>query len=141
MAARDLLGRLGNGASGEGADASPPEDAPLGGTPAQALHRLQVGLTGLCAMIFVLGVANIVGGQAENAEDAAVPDAAPTTEPVAPPPQRDPLVDAGVVPDIQTEPVAPETEATEGVILSDEDGNVIVPDTPPTELQEPIDEP
>ena len=38
-------------------------------------------------------------------------DAVPTTEPVAAPAQRDPLADAGVVPDLPVEPVVtPETD-------------------------------
>ncbi len=121
-------------------EGEPPEGAPLGGTRAEALQRLQVGLTGLCAMILVIGVASIIGSQADIAEESAVPDASPTTEPSAAPPQRDPLADAGVVPDIPP-PEATETQAAPEALLPDFDGNVTVPDTPPTEPLQDGDDP
>ncbi|MEE4289888.1 MAG: hypothetical protein V2J14_10995 [Erythrobacter sp.] len=92
----------------------PPEEAPLGGSRVEAVQRLQVGLTGLCAMILLIGLAGLIGGQADIAEEAAVPDAAPTTEPTAAPPQRDPLADAGVVPDIPSD-----AEDTQGASRQD----------------------
>ena len=142
MAARDLFGRLGDKVPGAfGAeDNEAPADAPLGGTRAEAVQRLQVGLTGLCAMILVIGVASVVGGQADIAEEAAVPDAAPTTEPTAAAPQRDPLADAGVVPDIPAEPEVVETQTPDETLLTDEDGAVTVPDTLPAKQQEPLNE-
>lgn len=116
--------------------------APLGGTRTEAMQRLQIGLTGLTTIIVLVGLASVIGGQAELAEEAAVPDAAPTTEPTEAPAQSDPLADAGVVPDI---PAEPET-AQEPAIVPDIDppakglgapdgseGRVLVPDTPPTE--------
>ncbi|MGB3472896.1 MAG: hypothetical protein WBA51_18925 [Erythrobacter sp.] len=153
MAARDLFGRFGGNAvrgkmsrpllssalgdDGEDGSDDPLAEAPLGGTRAEALQRLQVGLSGIFAMVLLVGLASAIGTQAERAEEAAVPDAAPTTEPTAAPPQRDPLADAGVVPDIPVEPAvpppAPKSELGEGVkpIL----GPGRVPDTPPTEPQ------
>jgi hypothetical protein len=99
------------------------------------MQRLQVGLTGLIAMILIIGLANAIGGQADIAEEAAVPDAAPTTEPTIAPPQSDPLADAGVVPDRATQPEeapspAPEDKDTPGAPAYGE-GTVTVPDTPP----------
>ncbi|MEM9311289.1 MAG: hypothetical protein AAGA34_07555 [Pseudomonadota bacterium] len=151
MAARDLFERLGDKIAGtrpqpEGAWAQgsePPTLAPLGGTREQAVQRLQVGLTGLCAMILMVGVASVLGGQADIAEDAAVPDAAPTTEPSPATAQRDPLADAGVVPDIPTEPeVIVEEPGEDGLGAKEsEDGAITVPDTPPTEPQVDIDAP
>lgn len=88
------------------------EGAPLGGTRDEAVQRLQVGLFGIFAMVLLVGLAGIIGRQAEQAELAAVPDAAPTTEPSAAPPQRDPLADAGIVPDI---PADPTPAATDGL--------------------------
>ncbi len=135
MAARDLIGRL-NGKSDRDQGArtdSVSQMAPFGGTRAEAIQRLQVGLTGLCAMIFIIGVASAIGGQADIAEEAAVPDAAPTTEPSAASPQRDPLADAGVVPDIPAQPEAAETGAPPGARAPAAEGSVTVPDTPPTE--------
>lgn len=86
-----------------------PEDeelpaAPLGGTRAEAVHRLQVGLSGLAAMILLVGLANIIQDRARVTEEQSVPQAAPTTEPSAQPAQTDPLADAGVVPDLPVDP-------------------------------------
>ena len=101
------------------------DDAPLGGTRAEAIQRLQVGLFGLFSMVLVVGVANIVYNRAQVTEDASVPEAAPTTEPTEAPPQRDPLADAGVVPDIPTEAEA-EAETEPNVDLEES----TVPDVP-----------
>ncbi|MEL7317300.1 MAG: hypothetical protein AAF249_14090 [Pseudomonadota bacterium] len=133
MAPDDLFDELGRKASGEAA----PENAPLAGTRAEAVQRLQVGLTGLSAMILIIGIASVIGTQADIADEAAVPDAAPTTEPTAAPPQRDPLADAGVVPDIPAQPEVEEPEEPTQSIFTDPDQPVIVPDTQPTELGEP----
>lgn len=105
--------------------------APLGGTRAEAMQRLQVGLFGLFSMVLVVGVANIVYNRAQQSEAAAVPDAAPTTEPTEAPPQRDPLVDAGILPDI---PVEAE-EQVEGTAVPD------VPATEDTDLEASSDDP
>ena len=86
-----------------------PEGAPLGGTKAEATQRMQVGLVGLGSMVLLVGLASVLGNQADRAQDAAVPDAAPTTEPTEAAPQRDPLADAGIVPEIPAEPT-PEPE-------------------------------
>ncbi|WP_252260195.1 hypothetical protein [Erythrobacter aurantius] len=91
---------------------SPPDAAPLGGTKAEANQRLQIGLVGLASMILLIALANVLGTQADRAEEAAVPDAAPTTEPTAAAPQRDPLADAGIVPDIPAEPSPTPTATT-----------------------------
>lgn len=71
---------------------------------AEAIQRLQVGLFGIGAMVLLVGLASIIGSQADLADEAAVPEAAPTTEPTAPPEGANPLADAGVVPDIAVEP-------------------------------------
>lgn len=153
MAGRDLFGRLSErmaGGASPGAQAlveseQPPNLAPLGGTRGEAVQRLQIGLTGLCVIILVIGIASVIGGQADIAEDAAVPDAAPTTEPTAAPAQRDPLADAGVVPDIppepEPEPLQDEVQKRGLTTKEAEDGAVTVPDTPPTEPQVEIDAP
>ena len=70
----------------------------------EAIQRLQIGVTGIAAMMLLVGLASIIGSQAEITEDAAVPEAAPTTEPSPAPSQANPLADAGVVPDIAAEP-------------------------------------
>lgn len=86
----------------DGEDA--PEQMPLGGSRSEAVQRLQIGLFGIGAMILLVGLAGIIGGQADLVDQRAVPEAAPTTEPGASSPQRDPLADAGVVPDIPADP-------------------------------------
>jgi len=68
---------------------------------------LQVGLFGFVAMVLLVGLANIIQDRARVTEESSVPDAAPTTAPAEAPPQRDPLADAGVVPDLPVEPSAP----------------------------------
>lgn len=73
-------------------------------TRGEAVHRLQIGFFGIGAMVLLVGLASIIGGQAERNDKLAVPEAAPTTEPSAAPPQTNPLADAGVVPDIAAEP-------------------------------------
>ncbi|MEE4152670.1 MAG: hypothetical protein V2I27_00770 [Erythrobacter sp.] len=90
----------------------------------ETIQRLQIGVTTLAVMLTMIALASILGTQAKLAEEAAVPDAAPTTEPTAAPAQRDPLADAGVVPDIPTddEPAEPEEGG---------ERRLIVPDTPP----------
>jgi hypothetical protein len=80
------------------------EISSAGQARAEALQRLQVGVSGIGAMVLLVGLASIIGGQAEMNDDQAVPEAAPTTEPEAKPAQANPLADAGVVPDIADEP-------------------------------------
>lgn len=89
---------------------SPPEGAPLGGTQAEATQRLQVGLFGLGSMVLLIGLASVIGNQADRTQEGAVPEAAPTTEPTEAAPQRDPLADAGIVPDMPAEPTPTPSE-------------------------------
>ena len=87
-----------------------PEDQPdpgmlLGGTRAQALQRLQVGVFGLATMVLLIALAQIIMNQAREAEALVVPEAAPTVAPSdTPAPASDPLADAGVGPDLPAEP-------------------------------------
>jgi hypothetical protein len=82
-----------------------PDDLPPPATVrAEAMQRLQVGVFGIGAMVLLVGLASIIGGQAERNDKLAVPEAAPTTEPSAAPAQANPLADAGVVPDIAAQP-------------------------------------
>ena len=87
--------------------------APLGGTRAQALQRLQIGIVGLGAMVLMIGLANVIMEQANRTDATSVPDAAATiaAEPSAVP-QNDPLAEAGVVPDLPAVPTpAPQDPA------------------------------
>ncbi len=63
---------------------------------AQAVHRLQIGLFGLCAMLLLVGLANIIMDRARLAEDddAVETIVAPGRGQAA----SDPLADIGVVP-------------------------------------------
>ena len=79
-------------------------EPPLSEERQEAIQRLQIGVFGIAAMVLLVGLASIIGSQADVTEEAAVPDAAPTTEPSATPSQVNPLADAGVVPDIAAEP-------------------------------------
>ena len=97
------------GEQGDGRDTAP-EPAPLGGTRAEAIQRLQIGLAGMGAMVLMIGLANVIMDRA-NQTDSVVPEAAATTatEPVSAP-QNDPLAEAGVVPDLPPEPTAAPTQ-------------------------------
>ena len=78
---------------------------PLGGTRAEAIQRLQIGLSGLAAMVLLVGLANIIQDRARQTDAESVPQAAQqVSEPVQAPPRPDPLADAGVVPDLPSEP-------------------------------------
>ncbi len=64
---------------------------------AQAVHRLQVGLFGLAAMLLLVGLANIIMDRARLADEAfGLPRA--TGSAAAQPANTDPLADIGVVP-------------------------------------------
>lgn len=75
----------------------------------ETVHRLQVGLLTLGAMVLLVGVADMIMDRAQLAEDSAVPEAAPTVEPSPKPTEDSALRDAGVVPDlpadVEAEPV------------------------------------
>jgi hypothetical protein len=63
---------------------------------AQAVHRLQIGLFGLAAMLLLVGLANIIMDRARLAEDASAgPDVASSDSAKK---ASDPLADIGVVP-------------------------------------------
>jgi len=61
---------------------------------AQAVHRLQIGLFGLAAMLLLVGLANIIMQRARLAEASA--PAAGIAETASP--KSDPLADIGVIP-------------------------------------------
>lgn len=99
-----------------------PEDheratAPLGGTHAQNVQRLQVGLSGIAAMILLVGLASIVIDQARLTEETVVTaEGEPVVDPAAETPAApsDPLVDIGVVPDLPAETPTPVVTASPG---------------------------
>jgi hypothetical protein len=63
---------------------------------AQAVHRLQIGLFGLAAMLLLVGLANIIMDRARLAEDANAAPAATVSDSAKK--GSDPLADIGVVP-------------------------------------------
>jgi hypothetical protein len=63
---------------------------------AQAVHRLQFGLFGLCAMLLLVGLANIIMNRARLADTARPSDSALIAS--AKTKVSDPLADIGVVP-------------------------------------------
>ena len=82
--------------------AEPAASAPMGGTRTERLQRLQVGGFGLAAMVLMVALADIVISRARETEAASVPDTAPSAAATEAP--RDPLADAGVVPDLPDDP-------------------------------------
>jgi hypothetical protein len=80
------------------------EPAPLAGTRAERIQRLQIGSFGIGAMVLLVGLADVVISRAEQTQASAVPEAAPSVEPSETAAPRDPLADAGVVPELPTEP-------------------------------------
>lgn len=87
----------------------------------QAVYRLQVGLFGLCAMLLLVGLANIITDRVDQTvaveeplESVVAVDARPK-KPVA-----DPLADIGVVPaaDPTPSPTPTESESGEPLIIN-----------------------
>ena len=77
---------------------------PLGGTRAEAIFRLQIGVAGLAAMLMMIGLANIVMDRAKETEATTVPEAAGTVSSKSSTANTsDPLADAGVVPSSKTD--------------------------------------
>ncbi|WP_408590247.1 hypothetical protein [Novosphingobium sp.] len=87
---------------------------------AQVVHRLQVGLFGLSAMLLLVSLANVIMERAKLVDRAAVPDvtaAGPGTTASATP-VNDPLVDLGVAPELpvgaKTAPATPSSPSRTG---------------------------
>lgn len=75
-------------------------EAPLGGTRAEALRRLQMGAVGVVAVLILIALASVLKDRAAETASTAVAEAAATIPPSTSPPAADPLAEAGVVPDI-----------------------------------------
>ncbi len=83
------------------AENEPALSLPFGLARSQAVQRLQIGLFGLAAMILIVALANVIMDRAMESDATTVPEAAATV--AADPPRspvNDPLIDAGVVPDM-----------------------------------------
>ncbi|MFW2350528.1 hypothetical protein [Qipengyuania sp.] len=72
----------------------------------RTIQRLQIGITGIVMMILLVGLASIIQNRAAETDATTVPAAAATTEPTQAATQNDPLVEAGVVPDLPAQPTA-----------------------------------
>ncbi|WP_254049831.1 hypothetical protein [Novosphingobium sp. TH158] len=79
---------------------------------AQAVHRLQIGIFGLAAMLLLVGLANIIMDRAKQAEAGVT-----GTQVQAEAPSKsnsDPLADIGAVPSPETSQTAPKGAAAQG---------------------------
>ena len=75
---------------------------------ADAMKRLQIGISGLVAMLLLVALANIIRDRATVTDLGTVPEAMPTVAPQATPvPNKDPLADAGVQPELPPATAAP----------------------------------
>jgi len=86
---------------------------------AQSVHRLQIGIFGLCAMLLIIGLANIIMDKANSADAADDPigEAIAKDAPVTEKKGVDPLVDIGAVPASDPTPEVTQTEAPEPELL------------------------
>ncbi|WP_232496062.1 hypothetical protein [Novosphingobium kaempferiae] len=87
----------------------------------QAVYRLQIGLFGLCAMLLIVGLANVirdrlrVNDAPDPIQDVVAVDAKPTKA------ASDPLADIGVVPAADPSPTpSPSTSAAPGMEMTGE---------------------
>jgi len=83
---------------------------------AQTVQRLQVGLFGLCSMLLLVGLANIIMDRALLTEPEAAIDEVTAVDD---PPKKavvDPLADIGVVPAADPTPEAEDPESPEAIL-------------------------
>lgn len=80
------------------------DEAPLGGTRAEAMRRLQMGAVGVVAVLLLIGLASIVKDRATQTESTVVAEAAAATAPDTEAAVADPLAEAGVLPDLPVQP-------------------------------------
>lgn len=85
--------------------------APMSGTRAERIQRLQIGFFGIGAMCLLVALADVVISRAERTEATSVPEAAPTVQATTAPTPSDPLADAGVVPELSDEPSPTPTQS------------------------------
>src|SRR5690606_652473 len=91
----------------------------LAGNRSQTMQRLQPGLVRLAAMVLLISMARIISSSAQENEARVVPEAAPTVVPAPQPTTaRDPLADAGVVPEVPDQPL-PQTPVEPQVPLGE----------------------
>lgn len=83
---------------------TPAMPVPLGGTRAEAMRRLQMGLIGVVAVLLLVGLASVIKDRAVQTESDSVAAAAATRPPESSPAGNDPLAEAGMVPEIPAGP-------------------------------------
>lgn len=97
-------------------DQTEDDDAPLVASSkarAEAVKRLQIGLAGLVTMLLLVSLANIIQDRAKESELTRVPDATSSGGATSAT-NKDPLADAGVVPELSSESAAPTGNASSG---------------------------
>lgn len=102
----DLVRRLTARAEGAGTDAEADTslaESSEGRVRREAVQRLQLGVGGIATMFLLVGLANAIDRRADMAEAVTVPEAVATPSTESSPVEDDPLVSAGVVPDLQTD--------------------------------------
>ena len=87
------------------------ELAPLAGTRAEKVQRLQVGMFGLICMVLVVALADIVVSRADQTEASVVSEQRPTVSKAEPSAPSDPLADAGVMPALPVDTGLPNSAA------------------------------
>jgi len=91
----------------EGGDTPIDQPSP-GSARAEAVKRLQFGVLGLAAVLMMIGLAKVVMDRANQTDATAVPEAIEQVTAGPPTKQgKDPLADAGVVPDLPVAKQAP----------------------------------
>lgn len=100
----DLVRRLTARAEGSGGDGTASlAEHPEGRLRRETMQRLQLGLSGVATMFLLVGLASVIDHRADMAEVVTVPEAVPETQAPADGIEDDPLVSAGVVPDLPAE--------------------------------------
>jgi hypothetical protein len=88
-------------------------------TRAEAIQRLQVGLSGLGAMLLLLSLAYIIQARVKDTDKAAVPQTiASVSGDGTQPANKDPLVDAGVIPELPAQPAGGPDAGSDGADAS-----------------------
>ena len=83
------------------------EEPPVGSGKrrSETVQRLQIGFTGIAAMVLVVGLVDVIRDRADQVDSATVPEAAATVQPQpTQSPRADPLAESGVVPDVPSTP-------------------------------------
>lgn len=104
---RALSPGFADSAGGQGLPGIQPASAPHLSLPpggrdlrAQAVHRLQIGLFGLAAMLLLVSLANVIQDRVLTSDRSAVATQVNASPSASASPASDPLVDLGVAPEV-----------------------------------------